>query len=186
MAVGAAGGGLVSDHLDITKLITEVVTADMSVDFESMTDEIIARVQCTQDCADIFRPLVRWAVSRTHRSYVRRSDHRMRVAQIAADATEDNEQALVTRSRKPGSRSIARPAFLLETIETFGPRGRVALGEMTAAEHRSRIDHQLKLAGGIKRDIDKHTDAINRIAAAGVQCLNELPEYGGKPRKAAA
>ena len=59
------------------------------------------------------------------------------------------------------------------------PDGRVVLwGEATADDHLSRAAAQRKLGARCILDAERHEDAAERIRAAGVRCLNQLPPAG--------
>lgn len=141
--------------------------SDESLD--ALTKRVFDELELPSKWRAVFYSLVRQAVSTRHRDMVRQHPQVGNVVELS--------------SAKPSAQirnAVTRPQFLRDTIETFGDWGRVPLGDMTVEMHKSRIVWQLRLAGGLKTDIDKHTDCINRIVSGGVTCLNELPEYGGK------
>lgn len=155
----------------IYELIADVVGEGGSDDIEALTVEVLDKIGCPQKLRYWFSPILHNEIRRRRRYLVRNRSHDV-------EATVTPIRPL---NRKPvGAASVVRPQFLRDTIETFGVWGRVAFGEMTVEMHESRIAGQLKLALGVKRDVDKHSAAIDRITAAGVACLNDLPEHGGK------
>lgn len=152
--------------MSIYEVIHAVARPDYD-DLDAMTIEVFDKIGCPQEWRDWFHPLVRNEVQSQSRRFIR-------------------ERALTSVVPLPDrSGAVTRPAFLRDTIETFGEWGRVPFGQMTVEMHKSRIAGQLKLAGGIQHDIDKHADAATRIKAADVSCLDDLPEYGGGPGRAA-
>lgn len=52
----------------------------------------------------------------------------------------------------------------------------VTWGEATVEDHRLRIGLLQELRNGVNDTIDRHGKAIDQITAAGVSCLNDVPE----------
>ena len=79
---------------------------------------------------------------------------------------------------KPGPRFQSRGGDH-RSIGFMLPDGRVVLwGEATADDHLARAAAQRKLGARCILDAERHEDAAERIRAAGVRCLNQLPPAG--------
>lgn len=155
----------------IYEIITDVAQDSNGSDLDALTTAVFDKLGCPAKWRAVFHPLVH-------------KEATSRVRRVIRDRAWDEKSAsnvtpLLARGKAVAPSAVTRPQFLRDTIETFGSWGRVPFGDMTVEMHESRVAGQLKLAGGIKRDVDRHVDAINRIKAAGVTKLNDLPEYGG-------
>lgn len=155
----------------------EVVLAVIADSDGGDTVELTTAVFDKIGCPDEWRP---WFFQLVHDEVRRRVRGLIRSRARRSSATVTPLLVGLPNRKASHPSAITRPQFLRDTIETFGSWGRVAFGDMTVEMHESRIAGQLKLAAGVKRDIDRHQDAIQRIKAAGVAKLNDLPEYGGK------
>jgi hypothetical protein len=131
---------------------------------EATAEAVMKALKCPPRIADLFLPILI--------SYCSTLD-RHRVRQIEAESDKAD------RARAGGSlpipRSNARHQLLSETF-ALGNGRRVVWGDATEADHQERMVMLAKLRSGLDKDIARHQKAIDDIRAAGVTCLNEVPE----------
>lgn len=158
------------------RTVTEITIAFIAAgveEVEELTDKVIAETGLPTELIPVYRVLVRWETRRRLREHAR------------ANAPVWIKQPLTPNTTAVASTSVTRPAWLRERFTLLDGRI-VTWADATIADHESRIEMQFKLAGGIKRDIDNHKEAIRRCKAGGVDRLVDLPEYGGSGKSTAA
>lgn len=128
------------------------------VDPQVAADKIAADLKLSARQREYLAPLVlQWCANM----------ERGRVRQI------ERSTAITHRAGKVADRTAERQSLMAETF-TLGDGRRIAWGTATVAQHEERITFLARYRNGITATIDRHTQAISAIRAAGVTCLAEI------------
>lgn len=119
---------------------------------------------------DVLHPLIAQAIDTWKRTNARRLEKA--AFKRPAGGSHRNEIGL-----DPIDGDKARHKLAHETVVLWRGGPRVPWGQMTVEQHDQRIEYLKTIRGGIDHSIDRHVRAVELITAAGVTCLNELPDW---------
>ena len=140
--------------------LNELIDEHQTNDPDETAAAVFDAVACPAKWRELFYKVVRDECRRQARNLVRH------IEATGGHRRDDTH----TGSAAGGSRT----AFL--ATKFYNGEKYVTWGEATTVDHEGRIASLSRLAGGINTTIGRHRDAIERIVARGVTCLDELDD----------
>lgn len=150
----------------LREVLMEAWRAAPDAEPEGIAAAVIGSARTRKDLAELVFPAVRDQSVFVRRALVRR-DESAAFSQPGSDAIERPADAVDPID--------ARRRLLLTTAYAGHDSGYVTWGQMTADQHRERIDFLERKMWGIDRTVRHHRAAVKLIEEAGVSCLDDLP-----------
>lgn len=150
----------------LREIIMEAWRATPEAEPEDVAAAVIGSARTRKDLADLVFPAVRDQSVFVRRALVRR-DESAAFSQVDAEAHQPIADAV--------DPTDARRQLLLLNSYAGHDSGYVTWGQMTADQHRERIDFLERKMWGIDRTVSRHRAAVKLLEEAGVACLDDLP-----------
>lgn len=150
----------------LREVLMEAWRAAPDAEPEGIAAAVIGSARTRKDLAELVFPAVRDQSVFVRRALVRR-DESTAFSQIDPDTDRLSADAVDPID--------ARRRLLLTTAYAGHDSGYVTWGQMTADQHRERIDFLERKMWGIDRTVRHHRAAVKLIEEAGVSCLDDLP-----------
>lgn len=150
----------------LREIIMEAWRAAPDAEPEGIAAAVIGSAKTRKDLAELVFPAVRDQSVFVRRTLVRRDES------TAFSHPTPETQASGADDVDP---TDARRRLLLMSAYAGHDSGYVTWGQMTADQHRERIDFLERKMWGIDRTVRHHRAAVKLIEEAGVSCLDDLP-----------
>lgn len=150
----------------LREIIMEAWRVTPEAEPEDIAAAVIGSARTRKDLAELVFPAVRDQSVFVRRALVRR-DESAAFSQLGSDTLE--------RPADDADPIDARRRLLHTTAYAGHDSGYVTWGQMTADQHRERIDFLERKMWGIDRTVRHHRAAVKLIEEAGVACLDDLP-----------